>query len=322
MASTYQKTKESRGMIPVDNCPLCGSRACALIFENFDRLHFLPGEFNVALCSDCRSLYLKNIPEDLNKYYPEGDYYSTYESNPYELKLKKKIVSLYYSGRDKRGLSYLLLYPLKNRVQGIPDFVRNGRVLDVGCGFGLLLDILKWISWETYGLDVSKNAIKLLKKKGHHGICGEFKADLYPSNYFDAILMNHSIEHVRNLRDYIRLIYIKLKPGGQFILVAPNASSLGYKIFGKSWAPIETPRHLFVPAPGIMQRVLEGEGFKVQSIKYTGCNWAQSLNYKVNGKYTRASFFYKKYIVAGLEGIAQLLNLFRLGDSFQINARK
>ncbi len=306
----------------VDKCPLCKSDKNKRVFNNFDRLHNLPGTFRVAQCIACRSLYLMDVPKDLKSYYPEGAYYSTCESNSNKLSFKKKLIKLYFSGERKMNLSYFVYYLVGKRIQGIPKYIFNGKVLDVGCGSGLLLDLLKDSGWQTFGVDVSKRAINLLIEKGHNGICSELKSNLYPSDYFDAILISHAIEHVSNPKEYLKIIYDKLKKNGQLILLAPNANSLGYKLFKRAWAPIETPRHLFVPTPKIIRETLIDTGFKVESIKYTGGNWAQSLNYVLNKKFTPSSFLYNRFVVLGLEALAQILNLARSGDSFQINAKK
>lgn len=306
----------------VPDCPLCGVKAVSGQFENFDRLHGLPGVFPVAECSGCRSLYLREAPCDPGLYYPEGEYYSTYESNTNDLTLKKKIIELYSSGRKSRGPLYYLLYPLKTRVQGIPDYVPGGKVLDVGCGFGLLLDLLKPAGWDTWGLDVSPKAIEAISKKGHKGTCGEFRPEHFPGGFFDAVIMSHSIEHLSNPGEYLRLAREKLKTDGQLIILAPNARSLGFRVFKKAWAPIETPRHLFVPSPEALKALLRGAGFRAESLRYTGANWSQSLDYLFNGRHTPSSFFYRGGVAMLLEALAQILNLLGLGDSFQINARK
>ncbi len=306
----------------VERCPLCGEKSASGTFRACDRLHGLPGAFTAAKCSGCSSLYLKDVPRDPGAYYPEGKYYSTYDSNTHELRTKKKIIGLYYSGRSGRGLSYYLLYPLKDRVQGIPDFVPGGRALDVGCGSGLILDLLKSAGWETHGIDTSASAIELVRKKGHNGVCGEFRDELFRPGYFDAVIMSHSIEHVKDPPGYLGLAFGKLKPGGQLVLVAPNACSLGFRLFGKAWTHVDAPRHVCVPSVRGMTAMLRKAGFSVESVVYTGCGWSQSLDYLVNGSHTPGSFFYRPFIKTPLEALAQALNVLKLGDFFQIKARK
>ncbi len=306
----------------VEGCPVCGEKETSRGFMNFDRLHNLPGSFPVRECSGCSSLYLKEAPPDPAAYYPEGEYYSTYESNTSELRAKRKLIELFYSGNRSLGFAYLLFYPLKGRVQGIPDYVPGGRVLDIGCGFGLLLDLLKEAGWETHGIDVSARAIELVRRKGHNGVSGELRAGRFDAGYFDAVIMSHLIEHLRDPREYLALAREMLKPGGQLIVLAPNARSLGARLFGRAWAPIETPRHLFVPSPKALVKMLRAAGFRAESLKYTGSNWSQSLDYLLNGRYTPGSVFYRPFVSIPLEALAQALNLLRLGDSFQIKARK
>lgn len=211
---------------------------------------------------------------------------------------------------------------MKGRVQGIPGYVEGGRVLDIGCGFGLLLDLLKGCGWETYGLDLSEAAIRLVRKKGHVGVSGPFAAGLYPPGFFDAVIMSHSIEHLREPGEYLSLANRVLKDGGELVLLAPNAGSLGFRLFRSRWAAMETPRHLFIPSIRAMRALIEGKGFRVVSVSHTGSGWSQSLDYLLNGRHTPSSVFYSPAVAVALEALAQALNLAGAGDSFQIRARK
>jgi predicted SAM-dependent methyltransferase len=58
-----------------------------------------------------------------------------------------------------------------------------------------------------------------------------------------VVTLCHSIEHVPDpvaVRECLRII----RPGGQRVMATPNTDSLGHRIFGGSWFPLDSPRHL------------------------------------------------------------------------------
>lgn len=67
-------------------------------------------------------------------------------------------------------------------------------VLDVGCGVGVLLEMLK--PRDIAGLDISPRAIEILKQKGIPGMVGTLpKIDL-PDKCVDVVIASETIEHL------------------------------------------------------------------------------------------------------------------------------
>jgi len=68
----------------------------------------------------------------------------------------------------------------------------------------------------------------------------------YPDGYFDAINMNHVIEHVfdpvKLLLEWRRI----LKPTGCFVVITPNINSFGHSLFKRNWFNFDPPRHVFL----------------------------------------------------------------------------
>jgi 2-polyprenyl-3-methyl-5-hydroxy-6-metoxy-1,4-benzoquinol methylase len=98
-----------------------------------------------------------------------------------------------------------------------------GRVLDVGCGNGLLLRQFVNKGWTAHGLDISPWTKKHSKRYGftHHNIEIE-KSDL-PDNHFDLVLSTSILEHIAQPIPYLQDIIRGLKPEGTlFISGVPN----------------------------------------------------------------------------------------------------
>lgn len=159
-----------------------------------------------------------------------------------------------HMGRDEK------YYLLRSKVSfsryfaGIPG-VKNKKVFEYGCGLGQNIFLLKE---NAVGYDISKASEEFCKKKGIN-----FERDIkkVKEKAFDIVLSSHSLEHVDNPLDTLKLLKTKLKNEGMLILVLPKefhtkrarVDSLNYHLY--SWT--------FVTAANLLHR----GGFKVISTK-------------------------------------------------------
>lgn len=98
-----------------------------------------------------------------------------------------------------------------------------GKVLDVGCGTGALLDKLKDRSEELWGLDVSEEALSFCRMRSHKNL---IRADAtntgFPSEYFDVITAIGIIEHIDDDGLFIAEMKRILKPGGIIVILTSS----------------------------------------------------------------------------------------------------
>lgn len=150
-------------------------------------------------------------------------------------------------------------------------FNSKGKILDIGCGNGGYLSILRDCGWEVYGFDFSEKAVRYAKNERGLINVKQTKAENldYPENFFDLVTMNHSIEHLPNPKNSLIEAKRVLKKGGTLIVTTPNFSSLNAKIFGKNWFPLETSRHLFLFETLTLKKMIENiERLQIVKIKY------------------------------------------------------
>ncbi|MHC4946142.1 MAG: class I SAM-dependent methyltransferase [Planctomycetota bacterium] len=127
------------------------------------------------------------------------------------------------------------------------DGVRPGRLLDVGCGDGAFLARMSGLGWAVEGIEFDSEAADHARDKhGHTVHQGRLESSRFPENLFDAVTMNHLIEHVHDPVSLMKESYRILKPGGRLIVVTPNAGSMGHRKFGEAWYLLDPPRHLIL----------------------------------------------------------------------------
>jgi O-antigen chain-terminating methyltransferase len=102
-------------------------------------------------------------------------------------------------------------------------------VLDLGCGRGELLEVLKDADIPARGIDANPECIALCTGKGLHAEAGDLFAFLGGAGEpFDGIVSAQVVEHLPPLRlpELVRLASERLSPGGLLALETPNPECL------------------------------------------------------------------------------------------------
>lgn len=265
-------------------CIVCGKSNARQLFQTYDRMFDIKGSFTVKKCGSCGLLFLDPQPSStiLKKHYPSTHYYSYKDESDsgFFYKLRSYLVKHYY---EPNFLSKVFSVMVQN-VPALPK-KRKGKILDVGCGTGDTLVLLKELGWDVYGLEIDQNAVAVAKKRGLRNVTlgGYARISLFKDNYFDVIRLYHVIEHIPNPSECLRLLYKKLKPGGEVILGTPNFQSMTSSIFGRYWYNLDTPRHVFIFSPKTLSMLVRKEGFSYTIIEFCSAGGIiGSLVYAVN----------------------------------------
>ncbi len=166
-----------------------------------------------------------------------------------------------------------------------------GRLLDVGAGSGKFLYEMRGRGWEVEGLDADPQAAKAAGER--YGVrvraCGLAEAR-FPSCSFDAITLNHVLEHLPDPVALLRECERVLRPGGRLVGITPNADSWGHGRFGRNWRGLEPPRHLHVFNPRSLAACAGKAGFARFDLNTNaGSSWPmlyESLLLESSGAYT------------------------------------
>lgn len=237
-------------------CPLCGAASD----REFLRATGDDGVvYRLGQCAECGMVYTNPRPDraSIGHFYPE-DY------SPYQPPSRRRTGFL----RQLRGR--LGLRGEKTLSDRIP--LRSGGVLmDYGCGSGWFAAQMRDRGWNAIGMDFSSHAAAAARKNfGLTVIHGMLPHPAVARESIDAITLRAVLEHVHDPRLLLGAVRDALRPGGWVYLSVPNLASWGFRAFGRSWFPLDPPRHLLHFSPETLRRVVEGCGFVVEAVSTMG----------------------------------------------------
>ncbi|XP_037988565.1 ubiquinone biosynthesis O-methyltransferase, mitochondrial isoform X2 [Motacilla alba alba] len=191
-------------------------------------------------------------------------------------------------------------YHLGNPLSGI-------KILDVGCGGGLLSEPLGRLGASVTGIDPVEDNIRtadrhksfdpVLAKRIQYKSSSLEEIVEESMETFDVIVASEVVEHVADLETFIKCCSQVLKPEGSLFITTINKTQLSYVlgivVAEKIMGIVPEGTHeweKFVP-PEELERLLESNGFSVKSMKGMLYNplsgswsWVEStsLNYAVH----------------------------------------
>jgi SAM-dependent methyltransferase len=142
----------------------------------------------------------------------------------------------------------------------------GGRLLEIGCGSGQMLAVVRELGWSVQGVDFDAAAAEHARRKGLTVDVGSVEEQRYPAAHFDAVAMNHVIEHVYDPGRAIAECYRILKPGGILVLVTPNAESWLHRTFQADWRALDPPRHLRIFTRRALEALTSSVGFRTREL--------------------------------------------------------
>jgi 2-polyprenyl-3-methyl-5-hydroxy-6-metoxy-1,4-benzoquinol methylase len=216
--------------------------------------------FTVKQCPGCSLVFLWPRPDtsELAAIYPK-DYYAynlilkAIENDSAEVSFTEKVFYWLNSRHYQKRLV--------GHINAQSD--RPLRILDVGCGVGAHLDMLKSIfpGAETFGVEMNSNAATKARTRGHHVFEGRFEDVDIPPASFDLVTSYHVIEHVAKPDFFLKKCLAIARDQGAILLETPNTDCIDFKIFKKRhWGGYHAPRHWYLfqrKTLGLLSRKLD-----------------------------------------------------------------
>ena len=289
-------------------CNLCGSKDSRVRFfvpetkeadGSFRATTDVYGAFGrIVECTHCRLVYTNPRPAAAELL---ADYAAT-EDAEYVGEDSSRSINAYFS------------------LHTIQRFVREGRLLDVGCSTGYFLNAAR-INFEPTGVEPSHWAAEFARRQLHLNVTeGSLETAQFPSNHFDVVTLSDVIEHLPDPLNTLREVHRILRPGGWIYVVTPDIASITARLMGKRWWGLR-PAHIYYFSQETLKRMLESAGFRITLMQRFGrafsCGYWQSRLRHYSSWVNR----FLQWIITSL-GISHKLVYINTMDSMECCAQK
>lgn len=151
------------------------------------------------------------------------------------------------------------------------------RILDIGCGGGILAEPLARMGAKVTGLDATAPAIAAAKQHAKQsGLEIDYRLSTIerfkPSAKFDVVVASEVLEHVADAESFLQNAASMLRPGGVLVITTINRTlrSLTFGIIAAEhilkMVPIGTHSWKKFIKPSEIAALLEGTGAEVQDV--------------------------------------------------------
>jgi 2-polyprenyl-3-methyl-5-hydroxy-6-metoxy-1,4-benzoquinol methylase len=216
--------------------------------------------FTIVRCRACGLSYVTPRPTvaELVALYSDERYYRNLNASP-------------FGYPDYLGERWLLERLVVRRLATIEARLgAPGRMLDVGCATGVLVEAAARRGWSAVGVDVSTFAIAQCHARGLDVRHGDLWGADLPRDHFDVVVLDDTIEHLVDPARALREIYGLLRPGGLVTLNTPNDAGWLRRLMGRHWFHCKPPEHLYYFSPRTLRSMLERAGFHRVQTKVSG----------------------------------------------------
>ncbi|WP_323735600.1 class I SAM-dependent methyltransferase [Methanosphaera sp. ISO3-F5] len=243
----------------VTMCRVCSEQF--IVDEEYDvpvfEENFPEGIFKYVVCSNCDSIQIRDIPNNLSEYYENESYYSFSNFN----KLVQFLLYHYhrnYFDFDLVGwitskfIQYDESWNCVAKLFKTNQIDLNSKVLDVGCGNGIFIRHLSDLGFKNLlGIEpfideeIITDSYNVLKKE---------LQELNNDSKFDLICFKDSLEHVFNPIETLREASKRLNDEGIILITIPLKNGVIWDVYKEYSFVLCPPTHISVPSiKGMME---------------------------------------------------------------------
>ena len=236
-------------------CVMCGCDQTSFLMQ-FSPPD-LPGRFQLEQCPCCQTVFVNP--------HPTRAQIAAFFSNP----------DIFLKTVDPEGRKRSMIRERERRrpelagyVRAVKNIVPQGRVLDVGCGLGLFLEMLG-PEYERVGLDINPWAVDYVRDKLQIQVwCQDAMESEMPPNSWDVVAVMQTLDHFDHPGLFLERAVSWLKPGGLLFMSALiNMNSFCARLFQEDYRLLH-PYHLAYFTPKSVRSLLHGLGLKTVKMEY------------------------------------------------------
>lgn len=237
------------------NCPLCGSINLKFCFNLSAR--------KVYKCNNCHLKFLHPLPDEKELSAIYKNYYDSWKLEEFNSEV-----------------SQMKARTFDGYLDAISRFTTpSGKLLDIGCATGELLERAEMMGFDVYGVEISPEGVaKSRKKFGDDKIINKkLSEEDFPKEFFSVITMSDVIEHIEKPGEFMKILSGILAKNGLIFMVTPDTSSWIKKILKKNWLHYKE-EHLYYYNKENIRLVIgsdfeiihSGQAYKFLSLNYMG----------------------------------------------------
>ena len=217
-------------MLETVACNLCGSTHNTPVYKKPDTLLHPPQWFTVVECDACGLGFTNPRPtrKTMDEHYP-SEFFGTFQEE-----------TQYHAKRYAREAALVQRYVKRPA----------GRLLDVGCAGGDFARVMAGLGWTVEGVETASNAPAMNDFPVYRCEFSDIPVD---TPTYDVVTAWAVIEHVHDPMSYFKKARQVLKPGGFFVLLVTNFSSVSSRCLFRE----DVPRHLYFFTEPCMKRYFE-----------------------------------------------------------------
>ncbi len=228
-------------------CPLCGAENNRLIVDG--------GAWRIRACRACTNAWTDPPPGSVP--YETRDFHSETLASEGEPSLENL----------PRVWREAILEQVAMLQRHLPA---GARVLEIGCGAGLMLGALRDAGFETVGIEPSYSAQKRAQAHGLNVYQGYFPSVELSSGEapFAAVVMSHVLEHIATPIETLKALST-IAPAGKVLLVQTDWRGLVPRVRGAKWYAWVPDEHFWHFTPAGLERMTQGLGVKPVAHEYS-----------------------------------------------------
>lgn len=213
---------------------------------------------------------------------PTGKFKPLHKFNPVRLSYIKETVCRHFN-RDPKSV----------------DAFKGLRILDIGCGGGLLSEPMARLGADVLGADASETNIEVAKvHMQRSGLSIDYRADTAENlaasgEKFDVVLNMEVVEHVADVPLFLKATSDMVRPGGLMFVATINRTLKAYALaivgaeYVLRWLPKGTHTYEKLVRPSEIEAPLKASGLSI--VQSTGVtfnpltdSWSRSNDLDVN----------------------------------------